>query len=119
MTDELWWLAQVEFETVLFNIMWSKGFNQQYVDCYKMVTQFYQQRQPLVIMVCGTAWTGELQSLLYYYYYNSVGHARLSASSCGPLSARSSHSNHCAGTQADAAVVGSIRHCMWHDYHIA
>ncbi len=51
-------ISQAEFENVLFSIMWSKGYNQQYVDCYKMVTQFYQQRQPLVIMVCGAAWTG-------------------------------------------------------------
>eukprot|EP00879_Flechtneria_rotunda_P008427 GHRR01008828.1.p1 GENE.GHRR01008828.1~~GHRR01008828.1.p1 ORF type:complete len:921 (+),score=400.41 GHRR01008828.1:941-3703(+) len=50
---------QADLEAVLFSIVRSKGFDEQYIDCYKMVTQFYQQRQPLCIIICGTAWTGK------------------------------------------------------------
>jgi hypothetical protein len=55
------WQLQTELENVLFSIIRAKGFDEQYIDCYRMVTQFYQQRQPLCIIICGTAWTGELQ----------------------------------------------------------
>eukprot|EP00775_Hariotina_reticulata_P011609 gene11609-11753_t len=51
------YLAQLE--SVLFSIIRSKGLGEQYIDCYRLVTQFYQQRQPLCILICGTAWTGK------------------------------------------------------------
>lgn len=52
-------LLQAKLEEVLFSIVRSKGFDEAYIDCYRMVTQFYQSRQPLVIIICGAAWTGE------------------------------------------------------------
>ncbi|WIA30378.1 hypothetical protein OEZ86_000464 [Tetradesmus obliquus] len=52
-------VTQTELENVLFSIIRAKGFNEQYIDCYRMVTQFYQQRRPLCIIICGTAWTGK------------------------------------------------------------
>lgn len=39
--------------------MRSKGFGEEYVDCYRLVTRFYQQRQPLVVIIIGAPWTGE------------------------------------------------------------
>jgi hypothetical protein len=53
--------VQTELENVLFSIIRAKGFDEQYIDCYRMVTQFYQQRQPLCIIICGTSWTGAQQ----------------------------------------------------------
>jgi hypothetical protein len=53
--------VQTELENVLFSIVRAKGFDEQYIDCYRMVTQFYQQRQPLCIIICGTSWTGAQQ----------------------------------------------------------
>lgn len=50
---------QTELESVLFRLMAARGFDEPYIRCYRMVTAFYQQRQPLVILICGTAWTGE------------------------------------------------------------
>lgn len=65
-TRTLWWLCtcpayllQAKLEEVLFSIVRSKGFDEAYIDCYRMVTQFYQSRQPLVVIICGAAWTGE------------------------------------------------------------
>lgn len=49
---------QSELESILFDIMRSKGFGDAYIRCYKVVTQFYQLRQPLVILICGAPWTG-------------------------------------------------------------
>lgn len=43
---------------MLFGIIRDKGFDEAHIDCYRMVTAFYQSRQPLVIILCGTAWTG-------------------------------------------------------------
>jgi hypothetical protein len=62
-TPNLWPVGrvQMELENVLFSIVRAKGFDEQYIDCYRMVTQFYQQRQPLCILICGTSWTGEQQ----------------------------------------------------------
>jgi hypothetical protein len=50
---------QEELERILLQLITAKGLGSQYIDCYKMVTQFFQQRQPLIIVICGTAWTGE------------------------------------------------------------
>jgi hypothetical protein len=49
---------QAELESALFGLMAARGFDEPYIRCYRMVTAFYQQRQPLVILICGTAWTG-------------------------------------------------------------
>jgi hypothetical protein len=50
--------AQAQLEEVLFSIIREKGFDEAHIDCYRMVTQFYQSRQPLCIIICGAAWTG-------------------------------------------------------------
>ena len=51
--------AQAEMEELLFDIMRSKGFGDQYVRRYRMVTAFHLQRRPLIVFICGTACTGE------------------------------------------------------------
>lgn len=50
---------QAQLEDVLFGIVRAKGFDEAHIDCYRMVTLFYQSRQPLCIIICGAAWTGE------------------------------------------------------------
>lgn len=52
-------VLQAQLEDVLFSIVRSKGFDEAHIDCYRMVTQFYQSRQPLCIIICGASWTGE------------------------------------------------------------
>ena len=49
---------QPELEELLFDIMRSKGFGDQYVRRYRMVTAFHLQRRPLIVFICGTACTG-------------------------------------------------------------
>jgi hypothetical protein len=56
-------VLQAQLEDVLFSIVRAKGFDEAYIDCYRMVTQFYQSRQPLCIIICGAAWTGKAQLL--------------------------------------------------------
>lgn len=51
-------ITQFELDNALFGVIRSKGLGTNYIDCYRMVTQFFQTRQPLVIVLCGTAWTG-------------------------------------------------------------
>ncbi len=50
--------AQAELDAVLFGAMRARGFGDQYAASYRTVARFFQQRRPLVILVCGTAWTG-------------------------------------------------------------
>ena len=38
--------------------MRAKGFGDQYVRRYRMVTAFHLQRRPLIVFICGTACTG-------------------------------------------------------------
>ncbi len=38
--------------------MRAKGFGDQYVRRYRMVTAFHMQRRPLIVFICGTACTG-------------------------------------------------------------
>jgi hypothetical protein len=64
---------QADLETILFSIMRSKGFDDQYIDCYKMVTQFYQSRQPLVIIICGTACTGTCRTWRHCFEHSNWG----------------------------------------------
>jgi hypothetical protein len=55
---------QAELEALLFSIMRNKGFGEEYVDCYRMVTAFFTSRRPIVILLCGTAWTGGRRALM-------------------------------------------------------
>lgn len=52
-------LVQAELETIMFSVMRSKGFGDEYINRYKMVNQFFQQKRPLIILICGSACTGE------------------------------------------------------------
>lgn len=49
---------QPELEELLFDIMRSKGFGDQYVRRYRLVTAFHMQRRPLIVFIGGTACTG-------------------------------------------------------------
>lgn len=44
----------------MFRAITARGLGQAYIDCYRMVSDFFQMRRPLVIVLCGTAWTGAL-----------------------------------------------------------
>lgn len=50
--------AQAELEAILFSVMRSKGFGDEFINRYRMVNQFFQQKRPLVILICGSACTG-------------------------------------------------------------
>ena len=39
--------------------MSNKGYGEEYVKRYKMVTAFHQQRRPLIILLCGAPCTGQ------------------------------------------------------------
>jgi len=41
--------------------MCTRGFGHEYVDRYKMVTKFFQQRRPLIVLICGVPCTGAKQ----------------------------------------------------------
>ena len=51
-------LLQEHFEAILFNVLRARGFGDEYVDRYKMVTKFFQQRRPLIVLICGVPCTG-------------------------------------------------------------
>jgi hypothetical protein len=36
-------------EAILFNVMRTRGFEDEYIKRYKMVTKFFQQRRPLIV----------------------------------------------------------------------
>ncbi|GAB4819330.1 hypothetical protein N2152v2_006376 [Parachlorella kessleri] len=48
-----------ELETILFSVMRSKGFGDAFIKRYKMVNHFFQQKRPLIILICGSACTGK------------------------------------------------------------
>ncbi|GLI69616.1 hypothetical protein VaNZ11_014283 [Volvox africanus] len=52
-------VSQDELEETLFSLMREKGYGQAYIDCYRTVSEFYQLRQPLVIILCGAPCTGK------------------------------------------------------------
>ncbi|GLC37008.1 hypothetical protein PLESTM_000530700 [Pleodorina starrii] len=52
-------VSQEELEETLFSLMRAKGYGQAYIDCYRTVSEFYQLRQPLVILLCGAPCTGK------------------------------------------------------------
>ncbi|KAJ8748068.1 hypothetical protein K2173_012625 [Erythroxylum novogranatense] len=47
-------VSQSDLEANLF-----KGYGEEYINRYKMMTRFHHQRVPLVILVCGTACVGK------------------------------------------------------------
>nr|XP_009759944.1 PREDICTED: uncharacterized protein LOC104212401 [Nicotiana sylvestris] len=52
-------VSQADLEANLFKLMGRRGFGEEYIKRYKMMTRFYHQRVPLVILVCGTACVGK------------------------------------------------------------
>ncbi|KAK9909774.1 hypothetical protein WJX75_007283 [Coccomyxa subellipsoidea] len=52
-------ISQEHFEAILFNVMRARGFEDDYVERYKMVTKFFQQRRPLIVLICGVPCTGK------------------------------------------------------------
>ncbi|KAK9837746.1 hypothetical protein WJX74_004123 [Apatococcus lobatus] len=52
-------ISQEFLEEALFRIMYSRGFQEDYICRYKMVTSFFQQKRPLIILLCGVSCTGK------------------------------------------------------------
>jgi hypothetical protein len=52
-------LTQDELETVLFNSMRARGYGDEYIQRYRMMNTFQQQKRPLIILICGSACTGK------------------------------------------------------------
>lgn len=52
-------VSQSDLEANLFKLMERRGYGQEYINRYKMMTRFHHQRVPLVILVCGTACAGK------------------------------------------------------------
>ncbi|XP_024970678.1 uncharacterized protein LOC112509773 [Cynara cardunculus var. scolymus] len=52
-------VSQSDLETNLFKLMKWRGYGQEYINRYKMMTRFHHRRVPLVILVCGTACVGK------------------------------------------------------------
>ncbi|KAK3258496.1 hypothetical protein CYMTET_32460, partial [Cymbomonas tetramitiformis] len=52
-------VSQPEMEDNLFNIMKRRGYGDEYVSRYRMMTQFHHLRVPLIVLICGTACVGK------------------------------------------------------------
>ncbi|XVF54955.1 hypothetical protein PTKIN_Ptkin05aG0222300 [Pterospermum kingtungense] len=52
-------VSQSDLEANLFKLMKWRGYGEEYINRYKMMTRFHHQRVPLVILVCGTASVGK------------------------------------------------------------
>ncbi|KAL3341890.1 hypothetical protein AABB24_026085 [Solanum stoloniferum] len=52
-------VSQSDLEANLFKLMERRGFGEEYINRYKMITRFHHTRVPLVILVCGTACVGK------------------------------------------------------------
>ncbi|KAF5193931.1 2-phosphoglycerate kinase [Thalictrum thalictroides] len=52
-------VSQSDLEANLFKLMERRGYGEEYINRYKMMTRFHHQRVPLVVLVCGTACTGK------------------------------------------------------------
>uniref|UniRef100_A0A1J3HKJ8 2-phosphoglycerate kinase n=1 Tax=Noccaea caerulescens TaxID=107243 RepID=A0A1J3HKJ8_NOCCA len=52
-------VSQADLESSLFMLMERRGYGQEYINRYNMMTKFHHQRVPLIILVCGTACVGK------------------------------------------------------------
>lgn len=52
-------VSQSDLEANLFKLMERRGFGEEYINRYKMITRFHHMRVPLVVLVCGTACVGK------------------------------------------------------------
>ncbi|XP_011018342.1 PREDICTED: uncharacterized protein LOC105121415 isoform X2 [Populus euphratica] len=52
-------VSQSDLEANLFKLMERRGYGEEYINRYKMMTRFHHQRVPLVILVCGPACVGK------------------------------------------------------------
>ncbi|PIN21817.1 hypothetical protein CDL12_05478 [Handroanthus impetiginosus] len=52
-------VSQSDLEANLFKLMERRGYGEEYINRYKMMTRFHHLRVPLVILVCGTACVGK------------------------------------------------------------
>ncbi|KAI3977441.1 hypothetical protein MKX01_000354 [Papaver californicum] len=52
-------VLQSDLEANLFKLMERRGYGEEYVNRYNMMTRFHHQRVPLVILICGTACAGK------------------------------------------------------------
>ncbi|PSC71060.1 P-loop containing nucleoside triphosphate hydrolases superfamily isoform 1 isoform B [Micractinium conductrix] len=52
-------ITQEELEEVLFGLLRQRGYGDEYVRRYQMVTAFFQQKRPLIVLVAGSACTGK------------------------------------------------------------
>ncbi|XP_022995206.1 uncharacterized protein LOC111490820 [Cucurbita maxima] len=52
-------VSQSDLEANIFKLMELRGYGEEYINRYKMMTRFHHQRVPLVILVCGTACVGK------------------------------------------------------------
>ncbi|KAM7499523.1 hypothetical protein LguiA_023937 [Lonicera macranthoides] len=52
-------VSQSDLEANLFKLMERRGYGEEYINRYKMMTRFHHQRVPLVILVCGAACVGK------------------------------------------------------------
>eukprot|EP00250_Pteridium_aquilinum_P035787 c9933_g1_i1 orf=188-1594(-) len=57
--NSLFDVSQSDLEANLFKLMERRGYGEEYINRYKMMTRFHHQRVPLVILVCGTACVGK------------------------------------------------------------
>ncbi len=51
-------MVQERLEATLFAIMEGRGFGADYMERYKMVSNFFQQRRPLIVLICGIPCSG-------------------------------------------------------------
>ncbi|KAE8022348.1 hypothetical protein FH972_008153 [Carpinus fangiana] len=52
-------VSQSDLEANLFKLMERRGYGEEYISRYKMMTRFHHQRVPFVVLVCGTACVGK------------------------------------------------------------
>lgn len=52
-------VSQSDLEANLFKLMERRGYGEEYINRYRMMTRFHHQRVPFVILVCGTACVGK------------------------------------------------------------
>ncbi|EGC39490.1 hypothetical protein DICPUDRAFT_74916 [Dictyostelium purpureum] len=52
-------LTQAELENELFKLLQQYGYGKEYIERYKMTTQFHHQRVPLIILISGPKFIGK------------------------------------------------------------